>query len=155
MFGDENHGAHVILHRVLGSRKKRGPTTVFNRFSWDDDERVGWMGDVSKSRLPGLSIVHRWRDMSRIGGEDKADEEDTHSLGDSKQHFSTGQTVIRIPVHREVLHQRVKGGQWGPVPCAPGHERGWARPPGLNWPIDRNWFEVASWSVFAVRSDTT
>lgn len=62
---------------------------MFNRFSWDDDERDGWMGDASKSRFPGLSIVHRWRDMSRIGGEDKADE-DTHSLGDSKPHFSTG-----------------------------------------------------------------
>ena len=31
MFGDEGRRARVILHRVFGSRKKRGPTTVFNR----------------------------------------------------------------------------------------------------------------------------
>ena len=60
---------HATSHRVRESRKNEdGQLCSIERF-WDDDERDKWVGDVSKSGLPGLSILH-----DECGGRNKATE---------------------------------------------------------------------------------
>ena len=69
MFDVRSNPRHATSHRVRESRKNEdGQLCSIERF-WDDDERDKWVGDVSKSRLPGLSILH-----DGCGGRNKATE---------------------------------------------------------------------------------
>lgn len=66
MFGDENQPrARYLASCTRKSQKTRTNNGCSIEFLWDDDEKVGWVGDVLKCELAGL-ITHRWEDMSRM-----------------------------------------------------------------------------------------
>jgi len=76
------------------------------------------MGDDSKSMLPRLFTVHRWREMNR-----KAKLTKIHTASVTQNHIPAQDTADSIPVHREILQQRARDARWGVVADEPGHER--------------------------------